>query len=572
MRGWIIVTKEFATYKGEEFLSEELNDSFDIDELEARLESELEEELSNLEFLKTEKEKIGNPDALGDVILREIWQQFGSQIGLDMTNETLIQKYDREHQGETYQEVGQRVMQDKRYKDANKAMKEKQKAGELIDGYTGKTLGLNDKANLDHSISRKRLYDDPRRKQANIKTEDLANMKENLVPTNEALNKSKGAKSNSEYTAKRAEREKELIKQNERANKKIEESNLSDLEKKKQIEKNNKSLQDKRAARDDLMKESERRAQKAINKEITKGVVKATAKKAAVDAAKQMAIEALFSLLKEVMNAFVRFLKNRVKSLETFIGEMKSAIKSFFNNLDKVIQTGVSSAVGTIVNAIFDPIVSTFNKLASLIKQGISAVVEAIRYLTNKENKDKPFSVKIAQVGKIFTVTVVSGGAIYLGEVIEKALLALPGMNFQIPMLGSIAKIVGMFLGSLVSGITGAIIINRIDKFIAKKQKADADIAIINKGNQFLNKQRQHLDVNVTIFERDKNETISRVTNRHHEASSIMTEAYGNVMEDFVKGFSDSMYIVADDESDVATKQSIKKTSDDLDAILDGLV
>ena len=89
------MAKESAISNAEKNLNEEFNESFDFDELEEKLNSQLEEELSNLEFLKEEKEKIGNPDALGKVILDEVWKQFINQIGLDMTNETLNQKYDR---------------------------------------------------------------------------------------------------------------------------------------------------------------------------------------------------------------------------------------------------------------------------------------------------------------------------------------------------------------------------------------------------------------------------------------------------------------------------------------------
>ena len=118
------MTKKNAILDQEEELNEYLMESFDFDELEKELQSQLEEDLSNLEFLKEEKEKIGNPDALGEIILNEIWTQFGNQIGLDITNETLNQKYDREHQGETYDDVGKEVMQDPRYKEANKTMKD----------------------------------------------------------------------------------------------------------------------------------------------------------------------------------------------------------------------------------------------------------------------------------------------------------------------------------------------------------------------------------------------------------------------------------------------------------------
>ena len=152
------MAKENAVLDKKEQMNEDLIEFFDFDELEEKLQSQLEEEFSNLEFLKEEKEKIGNPDALGKAILDEVWKQFGNQIGLDMTNETLNQKYDREHQDETYKNVGKKVMQDPKYKEANKAMKEQQQSGNLKDEYTGKNINKNDNANLDHVIPRIELY------------------------------------------------------------------------------------------------------------------------------------------------------------------------------------------------------------------------------------------------------------------------------------------------------------------------------------------------------------------------------------------------------------------------------
>ena len=66
-----------------------------------------------------------DPDSLGKVVLDEVWKQFGNQIGLDMNNETLIQKYDKEHP-EQYKDIADSVLQDQKYKDAHKAMKEQQ--------------------------------------------------------------------------------------------------------------------------------------------------------------------------------------------------------------------------------------------------------------------------------------------------------------------------------------------------------------------------------------------------------------------------------------------------------------
>ena len=564
------MTKENAILDQEEELNEYFMESFDFDELEKELQSQLEEDLSNLEFLKEEKEKIGSPDALGEIILNEIWTQFGNQIGLDMTNETLNQKYDREHQGETYDDVGKEVMQDPKYKEANKTMKDQQLSGNLKDEYTGKNINQNDKANLDHVVSRKELYENARRKQAGIDTKDLANMDENLKATNESLNKSKGAKSIDEYTdpTKREQREKDLREQNERANKKIDNSNKSDLEKQMEKEKNDKRLNDKLDADDELMKKTDAEARKAINRKIMKGVAKETAKKAGKDALKQMAVTGLFALLKEVMNGFVRFLKSKAKSFKNFLEELKNSIKSFLKKIINILHTGVSSAIGTIASEIFGPIVSTFKKLSSLIKQGVSSLMEAIRYLRNKENKNKPFSIKVAQVGKIVTVGLVAGGAIFLGDLFEKLLLSVPGMQIELPLLGSLANVIGMFLASLVSGLIGAISINLIDKFIAKKQKAEATKAILEKGNQVIIKQYQIQIVNEVLLERAKESTQSNISERHQKAESVMRDAYKNIMEDFVEEFSENDQILVIDEEDQKINEEIDKINDDLDDLI----
>ena len=90
---------------------EEYNQDLNFEEAEESLSQQLEEAFAELELSEEERKNIGNPESLGSVIQDEIWKQFANQIGLDITNETLIQKYDRKHP-ETYDEVGKKVMQD----------------------------------------------------------------------------------------------------------------------------------------------------------------------------------------------------------------------------------------------------------------------------------------------------------------------------------------------------------------------------------------------------------------------------------------------------------------------------
>ena len=535
-----------------EFDDEELS----IEDIEANLQAELEAQLSDLSVLEEDREKIGNPDSLGKVILDEVWTQFGNQIGLDMTNETLIQAYNREHPEEYNKAIADAIMQDEKYKAANEAMKQQHQDGTLVDFYTGKTMTASDKPNLDHVVPRKELYDNVRRKQANIDTADLANKDENLAPTNESLNKSKKDKSNQQYVDERAQREETLRKQNESAHKKIDESNKSDVEKRLEHEKIDKRLQDKLDADDDLMMEADAKARKAINKDINKGVAKQTAKKAGKDALKTMAISALFDLLKSIMNGLVRFFKEKHKSFKLFLSEMKESIKRFISHISNFVRTGASSLIGTVLSEIFGPIVSMFKKLASFIKQGVSTIVESIHYLTNKGNKNKPLSIKIAHVSKIVTTGLAAAGAIVGGELIEKALLNIPVMAVQIPIIEqNLASITGAFLASLLMGIIGAIVINKIDQFIAKQQKNVNLNSQIDKKNEILETQDELIDIKVQKMSNAKEQTVQAMRDNREQALASISEAMATILHE-------------DDENRDNNDVTLNNTANDLAKLL----
>ena len=57
-------------------------DSVNFFELEEKLQNKLNEEISSLEILKEEREKIGNPDNLGKVIQDVILEQVNNQIAV----------------------------------------------------------------------------------------------------------------------------------------------------------------------------------------------------------------------------------------------------------------------------------------------------------------------------------------------------------------------------------------------------------------------------------------------------------------------------------------------------------
>ena len=509
----------------EVYESENLN----YDELEELLEQQFTTEFSNLEKLELECKEINSPDKLGDAILDEIWNQFANQIGLDMTSDTLLKQYNDKHPNGYTKEEGAKIMKDKRYTDANNAMKERQKNGNLKDEYTGKTIKINEKANLDHVIPRKQIFENPWRKIADIETSDLANKSENLAGTNESLNKSKGAKSNSEYIKKREVREKNLKEQVKRANKKIDKMNISDAEKRNLKAENNKKLNDKLAADSDKMIKAEKSAKKAMYKPIAKKAAVRMAHKAGKDAVKAMFVAALFGMLKEIMNALVRFLKSKKRSFDTFLDEMKNALHSFFGKIRDFIKVGVDSFVGSIVGEIIGAFAEKLRKLPNLVKQLFGSIRESISYLSNPENQSHSTAIKIAHVSKIITSALLGVGAMFLGEYFEQFLNKIPGMTFEIKLLGTIANILGMFFASLLTGILGAIIINGLDGFISRQLQDENKKQQADKKNELLRIQ----DVQIFVAEQNvavkRNDIFSKMAKNHQK----LRELLGNVDEEF---------------------------------------
>ena len=513
--------------------TEEVNESENLnyDELEELLEEQFTMEFSNLKKLEVECKEISSPDKLGDVILDEIWNQFGNQIGLDMTSDTLLKQYNdnRDKPKEYTKVIGKSILEDKRFKDAKNNMKDKLRSRTLKDEYTGKTLKINEKVNLDHVVPRKQIFENPWRKIADIETVDLANKSENFAATNESLNKSKGAKSNSDYIKNKELRERNLREQVKKANEKIDKMNISDAEKRNLKAENNKRLNDKLAADSKRMLKSEKTAKKAINKDIAKKASVRMANKAGKDAIKAMFVAALFGMLKEIMNALVRYFKAKKQSFDTFIEEMKKALHSFFVKIKDFIKVGVDSFVGSIVGEIIGAFNQKLQKLPNLIKQLFGSIRESISYLSNPENQTHSTAIKIAHISKIITSGLVAVGAMFLGEYFEKYLLTIPNFGNPIPLLGTIANILGMFLASLLTGILGAIIINGLDQFISKKlieenQKQQAD-----KKNELLRIQ----DVQIFVAEQNvavkRNDIFIKMAKNHQK----LRELLGNVQEEF---------------------------------------
>jgi len=167
-----------------------------------------------------------------------------------------------------------------------------------------------------------------------------------------------------------------------------------------------------------------------------------------------------------------------------------------------------------------------------MLKQGWYSLKQAIDYLKNPENKNKPYERLILEVGKIVIVGVSALGAITLGEVIEKSLMSIPVFMVEIPLLGSLASLLGLFIGGLLAGIIGAIALSLIDRVIINQQTSEAIEKEIIKSNEILNTQNAIHTFNENKLENVKQSVAVSIINRHVEATEIMQNTLENIFNE----------------------------------------
>lgn len=550
----------------DEYKDESMIETFDFDELEKQLQSELEENLDELKFLEEEKDKIGNPDNLGNVILNVIWEQFTSQIGinegkdfikdnngltLDLRSDAHIQTTENFKDGKIATH-NTKIDYQKRYDDWQSNFV-KDENGQIVthstrSGKQSATLNKNarkpfdkgrpkgsseKKTDMDHTISASEIIRDADAN-AHLTKEELitfANSDINLNELDSSLNRSKGDTSMSEW----------LNNPNSKGQKPKEIFNISNEDEKKLLEKDAKARQEYKRKKEEAVKKSI---------ELGKQSQKEEAFRIGKKAVKAVIIQLISDLLKKIIIRLVKWFKSSKKSLETLLDSLKDAIHSFISEMKTHLINIGSTVFNTIATAIIGPIFRTVKKIWMLLKNSWKAIKDAINYIKSPENKGKPIDRLILEVGKIIIAGLTASGALLMGEVIEKGLMSIPIFAVEIPLIGSLANILGIFFGSVVSGITGAIAINIIERKIAKKYKSDNIKNKINKSNEIINIQHQIKNINEIKLENTKINAVNNIKERHATAANIMNESLKNIV-----------YNCDDTES-------IQNTFDDIDNLL----
>lgn len=515
-------------------------EDMDFAQLESQLEAELDSQMEDLKVLEEEYDKIGNPATIGETVKNVVWEQFINQVGviagedfirenrgltLDLRDSAHIQTTENFEKGKIATH-NDKIDYQKRYDDwqanfqrnedgsvkmeraritGEQQAKLKNGARQYLNGPSGSASMHND-----HTISAAEIIRDPEAN-AHLSREeqhDFATGSINYKPLDSSANESKGDARMDDW-----------LNHERNGQRPAERFNINEDELKKRDA-------EARAEYERIKKEGEKRSIETGKKSQREEAFRIGGK-----ALRSVIMGLLASLVKDIIQKLVAWFRSGKRSLSTFIDSVKLAIKSFLSNMKTHLLNAGNTLITTIFTAIFGPVIGMIKKAWIFLKQGYKSVKEAIEFFKNPANKNMPFSIKMMEVGKIIVTGATAGGAILLGETIEKGLMTIPVFAFQIPLLGSLASLLGMFFGALISGLIGALALNLIDKMIAKKQRSINQSQQINKKNDIINSQEQILVVTAAQAANDKKDTAQNVMNRHQEANDIIEKSTSSVDE-----------------------------------------
>lgn len=556
-------------------------EAMSLDELEANLSNELEEQLSGLEFLEKEREKIGNPEGLGTTIENAVWEQFRLQIGsiagedfisanrgntLNLKDSAHIQTTKNFANGKiaTHNDT---IDYQKRYddwqsnferdKDGNIKMHSTRSGrmeanlvgGARTDFDKGRPRGNVQKGtDMDHTVSAGEMIRDAHTNAHLSKEEQIAfaNSDKNLNEMRSDLNRSKKDTPMTEW----------LDNPNSKGQKPVERFNISKEEEK--------GLRDKdKEAREEYANVKKKGEERSI--ETGRRSQLREAGRIGAKALRAVVLGLLADFLKVIIKKLVSWFRSAERKFSTFIEQFREAWKDFWSNLKTHLKNTGKTLLTTVATAVFGPIVSVFTKLWTVLKTGWSSLLQAISYIRNPENRTKPFSVLMLEAGKIIVAGLSGIGAIILGEVIEKGLISM-GLVIQIPLLGSLASIIGLFVGAIVSGIVGALVLRWIDKLIANRLKSENGKQQIEKQNEILATQEKLISVVEAKVENTKETVAKSIIERHDLAAAIVQEKINSIKQNSI-----SIANARNDISTIRVKNNMQITRTENDNNLDKL-
>lgn len=470
-----------------------------VDELLKIKESEFDEKAFKLLKSKLQKDviqAITSPLGLGQITTT--WDKEGGAVdtihnvrqdvfATDSAEHT-CQDVQRDYQDKDVQQ-GYRYKND-RYNERHREANEQAQNHTLRDGYTGKLFEADAKGKVnkdqEHIVAAKRVHDnydnDNGRKLAGVKTEDLANLDENITFTSSTVNQSKKDRTVDEYLSTRrdniVDKEKDIVRLEQlQAEGTLSPKQERDLRNAKKYVKAHSDVDPKR------MKRKEEKAQQALEDEIndkyyrSQEFARNTATAAASEGGRMALQQLMGSVLVELFSSIIYEVKDAYKHgrcqdsiladiklrCKRVVGKVVSKWKEHAAALGEGFLAGVlSSIVTTIINTF----ITSAKRVARLLREGFNSVLRSFRTIILRPEGTTMADAEHEAVKVMFSGGILCG-AILLEEAIEKAIST-------VVVLTPIATMLTMVLTGAITALTMilvSLLFDKLDMFGAMEAK-----------------------------------------------------------------------------------------------------
>lgn len=363
---------------------------------------------------------------------------------------------------------------DKRYRERNKETSYQQKTAEGVkDAYTGKALKRNDNKHLDHVKSAKETHDDRGRILADLPTEDVANIPENLAPTDGTINRSKGKKPMEEFV----EDLPRLKEQNRVEIETLEAKGSLTRDEETKLRKLKEKKEKYDAVDADMAMEADSNARRAQDREINRKYytsgkfVKGTLVTGAAQGYKMGLQQAVGLVLCEFFKAtfdevqdiyaggfsagfedgrFLAVLKERLSRVAARVAaRWKDACAAFRDGF-------ISGFLSNLATVIINMFVRTGKRIVRVIREGFFSLLRAIRILCVP-----PEGMTMAQAAHESSKLIAAGLVAIGGIVVEQQ---IDNMMKMAPLLEPLADILTVVLVGGLTGLATTFIVYAIDR------------------------------------------------------------------------------------------------------------
>lgn len=468
-------------------------ETFDYQAIGNAIEKQIDEQIKELENVKVEAREIGNPKKLVDSISQIVWEQFVLQIagqaGKDFIEQNnnlnlSLKRADHylnphsfnegrmpSHNFKNFEKYHQRYETQSKYfvrDDSGNVATHKTRMGTEVATLTKTARNVFDKdrpsgsminhTDIDHTVSAGEIIRDPIAATYLDEAEKIkfANSEANLNEIPSDWNRSKGDYSTDDW----------LDHPNSNGQKPKEIFNISDRDEQKLRQKDNES----REVLESLKKDGIRRGEVEGKESVKREALVSTSY-----VSQAIALALMAKLTRTVFQDLIQWLSEKDRKAKSFLEHLKKAITEFLRDFKNNMLLTVDVGLTVLLTQIFGLIIPMIKKALLFVKIGGESFYKVAKYLKDPVNSAKDTSIKILEIGKIVTVSLTTAGAIGFGVVITGALAYYvpPLAVLQIPLLGSVAGLLGVFFGGLSAGICGAIVLHNIEGAFDSKLRSE---------------------------------------------------------------------------------------------------